>query len=449
MEDVIAAVSTAKGIGAISIVRLSGEESIDIVNKIFKGKDLTKVKSHTIHYGHIIDKNEVLDEVLVSIFLSPKTFTKENVVEINCHGGIYVTNKILELCVINGARLATPGEFTRRAYLNGRIDLTQAESVMDIIDAKTKSTLRMANYGLRGDIKKLITNYRYKLLTCISKVEVNIDYPEYEDEVQINESVLKPTLSDLITEVDEVIKKSENSLLLKQGINSAIIGKPNVGKSSLLNALLREDKAIVTDIAGTTRDIIEGVVNIGGVVLNLIDTAGVRQTEDIVEKIGVEKSKKIIEQASLIILVFDNSKKLDDIDKELLNLTANKTRIIVVNKSDLDRKIELDLLNDYILVTSFSEDDINRLENKIKEITNIKDLEDSEITYVTSARAIAKLRIAKDRLNDALNGIELGMPIDIVNIDISSAWKALGEIIGEVSSDELINELFANFCLGK
>ncbi|MDD2259131.1 MAG: tRNA uridine-5-carboxymethylaminomethyl(34) synthesis GTPase MnmE [Bacilli bacterium] len=448
-NETICAISTANGTGAISIVRLSGFDAINIVNKIFKGKDLNKVKTHTINYGHIFDKNEMLDEVVVSVFKSPKTYTKEDIVEINCHGGQYVTSKILELVILNGARLAEPGEFTKRAFLNGRIDLTQAESVMDLIDAKTKNTLRMANFGLRGDIKNLISKFRRSILDCILKIEVNIDYPEYESEEQITTEFLLPTIKNNIIDINKIIEKSENSILIKEGITTAIIGKPNVGKSSILNALLREDKAIVTDIAGTTRDIIEGKINVGGVILNLIDTAGIRETSDIVEKIGVEKAKKIINSASLIIIVFDFSTELNENDNLILKLTENKNRIIVINKSDLPKKINLEILGEYLLLSAFSEKDINILENKIREVTNLKNIDNKEATYVTSIRAMTKLKLARDNLDNALVSVKNEMPIDIISIDLKAAWRALGEIIGEVSSEELLDEMFANFCLGK
>jgi tRNA modification GTPase len=449
MNETIVAISTAIGKAAISIVRMSGDEAISIANSLFKGTDLRKVPSHTVHYGKVVDHQEEVDEVLVTVFRAPKSFTAENVVEIHCHGGAFVTNQVLALCVRNGARLATPGEFTKRAFLNGRIDLTQAESVMDMIEAQTKASLKMANQGLRGDIRDMIVRYRAKIMHSITQIEVNIDYPEYEDEAQITEDVLEPLVNELLEELKSVIERSENSILLKQGIDTVIIGKPNVGKSSLLNALLREEKAIVTDIAGTTRDSVEGLINVGGLILNLIDTAGIRYTEDIVEKIGVEKTKKILSQASLVLLVFDYSSKLDSIDLELLEQTKEKTRIVIVNKVDLEKKIDLDKVGEYLLLSSFNKEDIIRLEQNIKEVTNIQELEDNQARYVTSTRAIAKLKTAHQHMIQAKEAIEKQTPIDMITIDLTQAWKALGEIIGEVSSDELINEMFANFCLGK
>lgn len=448
-DETICAISTASGTGAISIVRLSGRNAIEIVNGVFKGKNLNKVKSHTINYGHIIDKEEIIDEVMVTIFKSPKTYTKEDIVEINCHGGPYVTSKVLELMILKGARLAEAGEFTKRAFLNGRIDLTQAEAVMDLIEASTQNTLRMANFGIRGDIKNLITRFRKSILDCILKIEVNIDYPEYETEEQITKDYLLPTINANIKEIEEIIKKSENSILIKEGITTAIIGKPNVGKSSILNALLKEDKAIVTNVAGTTRDIVEGKVNVGGVVLNLIDTAGIRETNDIVEKIGVSKAKKILSDASLIIIVFDFSTELNDNDLLVLKLTQNKDRIIVVNKSDLPKKIDLTVLGDHLLLSSFNEDDIELLEKRIREVTNFKNIDTTKATYVTSVRAMTKLKFARENLDNAISSLKNEMPIDIINIDLRAAWRALGEIIGEVSSEELLDEMFANFCLGK
>ena len=447
-EDTIAQVSTALANNAISIIKVSGTQSISIVSKVFS-KDLNDVKSHTIHYGFIKDKDTIIDEVLVSVFRSPKSFTAEDVVEINCHGGIFVTNKVLELLLANGAREAQPGEFTKRAFLNGRIDLTQAEAVMDTIEANTANSLKLAGLGLSGQTKKLIKGFRDKVLQTMLKIEVNIDYPEYEDEEQITNEVLYPSLKSLLSDIDIVLAKSEVSQVIKNGIKTAIVGKPNVGKSSLLNALLREDKAIVTSIAGTTRDIVEGEVNIGGIVLKLIDTAGVRETEDVVEKIGVSKSKKALMDAELVIVVLDNNQALDETDMELLNASNNKKRVIVVNKRDLDNKLDLSKLDKYILMSTFDEADISKLEKEIKNLCNISDMLNIDATYIGNARQIAKLKDAKQNLLDAINGLNNNMPIDIVNIDIKNAWLNLGDILGENSSEELIDELFKRFCLGK
>ena len=448
-KDTIASISTALANGAISIVRLSGDDAISIVNEIFGKADLTKAKSHTITYGHIYDNGEVVDEVLVSVFKAPKTFTREDVVEINCHGGIYVTNKILELVVSKGARLAEPGEFTKRAYLNGRIDLTQAESVMDIIEAKTKTSLKMANYGLSGATKKLITNFKEKLLKCILEIEVNIDYPEYEDEIQVTTDVLKPSVDELILDIKKIIDKAEQASIIKNGIKTAIIGKPNVGKSSLLNALLKEDKAIVTDIAGTTRDIVEGNINVGGVLLHLIDTAGIRDASDTVEQIGVKKSKQILSEAELVILVFDYSEKLSEIDIELLKQTKDKTRIIIVNKNDLNKLIDLDQLDDYLLISSFNEKDIEKVTDRIKEVCKISDITDIDASYIGNSRQMGLLRRCYDSLLEAKKGIESNDPIDLINIDLTNSYNYLLEILGELSSADLVEEMFARFCLGK
>lgn len=449
MNDTIVAISTACGQGAISIVRLTGEESIEMVKKSFLGKDLSKVKSHTINYGKIVDNGEIVDEVMVSVLRAPKTYTKEDVVEINCHGGAFVTQKVLEVMLKNGARLAEPGEFTKRAFLNGRIDLTQAEAVMDMIDAKTKESLRMANSALRGDIYNLVDGLRQKLLTCIAKIEVNIDYPEYEDEEQITQNSLKPVLLEVKSSLDDLIKKSEISQIIKDGIDTVIIGKPNVGKSSLLNGVLREKKAIVTNIAGTTRDIVEGRVNLGGIVLNLIDTAGIRDTDDVVEKIGVEKSIEAINKADLVMLVFDNSQELTQEDINLLERTKDKNRIVIVNKSDLKNKLNLEKINDYILMSALSEKDICTLEEKIKSMYRIGDLGEIDATYISNSRQIGKLHEAMKSINDALEGVYSGQVVDMINVDISLAWKALGDIVGANASDTLVTELFSKFCLGK
>lgn len=446
--DTIAAISTALGAGAISIVRLSGDEAIDIVNKCFVGKDLNKVESHTITYGHIVEDGKIIDEVLVSVFKAPKTYTRENVVEINCHGGMYVTNRILEIMLNNGARIAESGEFTKRAFLNGRIDLTRAEAVMDVINSQTESALALANGGLRGDVYNMVQGLRKELIDCIAKIEVNIDYPEYEEENYISNEILKPTLSNIKNKLEKILERAQSSLMLKDGIDTAIIGKPNVGKSSILNALTREKKAIVTDVAGTTRDIVEGKITIGGVVLNLIDTAGVRETEDIVEKIGIDKAKEALEKAKLVLLVLDGSRPFEEEDRKLLELTENKERLIILNKSDLPLINEAKDKAD-IIITSSDDNDIVNLEEAIKKVCNIKEINNVDATYVGNARQLSKMKEALKAVKEALNSIDFGLPIDIVNIDISNAWNSLGEIIGKVSSDDLLDTLFSNFCLGK
>ena len=446
-NETIVSISTALGTGAISIVRLSGNKAINIVNSVFKGEDLRKVKSHTIHYGHIYDNDKLIDEVLISVFKAPKTYTKEDVVEINCHGGILVTNKILELMLEKGAVMAEPGEFTKRAFLNGRIDLTKAEAVMDIINSQTDRSLKCATLALRGDIYELITNFRNKLVNCIAKIEVNIDYPEYEDEEVITNEYLQPVLTELKIELEEILEKAKTSTIIKEGIKTAIIGQPNVGKSTLLNAFLRENKAIVTEIAGTTRDIVEGKVAVGGVLLNLVDTAGVRQTEDLVEKLGVLKTKEVLNEADLIILVLDNNQKLNNVDKELLDITKNKNRIVVINKIDLERKIDYD--GEAIEVSLIEKNAIDKVERKIIEMYNIADINDIDASYISNIRQIGKIKDALKNINEALKGIKLKYPVDIINIDIKNSWNDLGEIIGESNPEELINTLFSNFCLGK
>lgn len=445
--ETIVAVSTALGQGAISIVRMSGKESINIINKIFKGKDLTKVDSHTINYGKIYYKEEYVDEVLVSIFKAPKTYTKEDVVEINCHGSLFVVDKILEILIENGARLAKPGEFTKRAFLNGRIDLTQAEAVMDVINSQTESSLEVANIAMQGKVHKLVSGFREKLLNCIAKIEVNIDYPEYEDEFVVTNEYLKPMLLNLQKELEDILLKAKTSKYIKEGIRTAIIGQPNVGKSSLLNALLREDKAIVTDIAGTTRDIVEGKINVGGLLLNLVDTAGIRETIDAVEKIGVEKTKQVLNEAELVILLLDNSKPLNEIDLELLELTKDKTRIVVINKKDLEKK---NLYNgDAVEISLLDNKSAEIIENEIKKKCNISNINKIDATYIGNARQISKIKESLNSINDAIKGIEEGYPVDMINVDITSAWNSLGELIGQGNAEELINNLFTNFCLGK
>lgn len=449
-DDIIVGISTAFAEGAISIVRLSGAGSIELVNKIFKGKDLTKVASHTINYGHIIDSNNnVIDEVLVSVFKAPKTYTKEDVVEINCHGGMFVTNQIYELLVLNNARPANPGEFTKRAFLNGRIDLTKAEAVMDIIEAENLSASQMATSALMGSTKEKVDDLRKRLMDIISIISVNIDYPEYDDVEELTNNQILPKVKDIYTDIINILEHSKSAKYLKNGVETAIIGKPNVGKSSLLNALLEEQKAIVTAIPGTTRDTIEAKINLGSVTLNLIDTAGIRNTEDVVEKIGVEKSYEVISKAELVLLVLDGSRELDDSDKELLKLVNNKKHLIIVNKSDLNQIIDLKELNNPIIISTSNIKDIEKLKAEITRIIGIYDLKNKDVTYISNARQIEKFSKAKDEILESLNEINNNLSIDFIDIHLRAAWLYLGEIIGETSTESLIDELFSRFCLGK
>jgi len=447
MEDTICAISTASGVGAISIVRVSGEKSIDIVSKIFKGPDLHKVKSHTIHYGFIYDKNEKIDEVLVSVMLAPRTYTTEDIIEINSHGGINTTNKILELLLENGCRLAEPGEFTKKAFLNGRIDLIEAESVNDLINAKNDAARTLALNNMEGRLTKKIRDIRNSVVNIMANIEVNIDYPEYEDIEIVTKDSLLPNLKEIKEKIEEILKNSKNGRLINEGINIAIVGKPNVGKSSLLNTFLGSDKAIVTNIAGTTRDIVEGSITLNGFLVNFIDTAGIRETEDIVEKIGVEKSKKAIEQADLVIIVLNNNEELSEYEEELIKNVSEEKRIIFVNKSDLDNKLTLDL--EYISGNTITEDGINNLKDKIIEKLQLENVLMKDMTYMSNIRQIDLLKKALNSLNMAIDNLSTGMPVDIVEIDITNVWNILGEITGDTYHDELINTLFSNFCLGK
>ncbi len=450
-DDTIAAISTSLGEGAVSIIRLSGKQAIEIGNKLFKGKDLTQVKSHTIHYGHIIDPEDikVVDEVLLTVMRSPRTYTTEDIIEINCHGGVFVTNKILEFTLTLGARLAEPGEFTKRAFLNKRIDLAQAESVMDLINAKTDASLNLAVNALDGRVSNLIKNLRKEVLSIIANIEVNIDYPEYDDAVVVTHQILKPEIEKVLKEMNHILEVAKTGKIIREGIKTVIVGRPNVGKSSLLNKMMREEKAIVTEIAGTTRDLIEGYINIGGITLNLIDTAGIRETKDIVESIGVNRTKKEINEAELILLVLNNSESLTEDDKKLLNLTKDKKRIIIVNKIDLPSKMNKENLEHYIETSMLNDEGIELLEKEIKKLFELGDIKNKDINYLSNTRHIAKLKKARHSLKEALLSIKDEIPIDMIEIDVKEAWIYLGEILGEEVSDNLLDELFSKFCLGK
>ena len=450
MNDTIVAISTTMGVGAISIVRLSGKEAISIVNKSFKGKNLEEVATHTINYGHIYDENEIIDEVLVSVMKGPRSFTAEDIVEINCHGGIITTNRILETMLNNGARLAEPGEFTKRAFLNGRIDLVKSEAVMDLIESKSDEARKIALSQLGGRTSSLITEFRDTLKFLLSSIEVNIDYPEYYDiEVMTIEKV-KEKVSEMKKKLAELVKESENTATIKNGIKTVIIGKPNVGKSSILNKLLEQEKAIVTDIAGTTRDIVEGEIYLDGVLLNIIDTAGIRSTEDVVEKIGVEKSLSMIDEADLVIVVLNSNEVLSDEDKEILEKTKEKTRIIVLNKNDLTRNLLLPVdLNNVVETNTNDFSGINSLKAKIKELFNLEQIATKDYTYLTNSRQISLAKQAYKRLLSAEQAIENDEPVDIIEIDLKECFDTLGEIIGATYSEEIIDNLFENFCVGK
>ena len=450
MNDTITAISTTPGIGAISIIRVSGKDAIKIVSKIFTN-DLTKKESHTINYGYIKDKNETIDEVLVSLMKAPKTFTKEDVVEINCHGGITTTRKVLELLLENGCRLAEPGEFTKRAFLNGRIDLTKAQAVSDLINVKSENARKIAIRNLQGNTTTKIKELRNKLIDIISNIEVNIDYPEYLDIEIMTKQKIKKELVTIKEDINKIIENSKNSKIIENGINVAIIGRPNVGKSSILNILLHEEKAIVTDIPGTTRDIVEAQINLDGNILNLIDTAGIRKSSDVVEQIGVNKSLKQIEEADLIILVLNNNEELTEEDKNLLDLTQNKKRIIVVNKNDLERNLKLPqkYKQDIIYTNTLDESGIESLKDKIKEMFNIGKIDYNDYTYLSNISSLKTLEQAKTSLLEAEKSLNKGEEIDMIEIDLKNAWQLLGEIIGETYSEELLDNLFQNFCVGK
>lgn len=449
MNDTIVAISTALGVGAISIIRLSGNNAIEIANSMFKGKDLSKVDSHTINYGHIIDGDNIIDEILVSVMKAPKTFTCEDVVEINCHGGIATTNKILELALLKGARLAEPGEFTKRAFLNGRIDLIEAEAVMDVINAKTEQSRKLSINQLDGSISIIIRNFRQKLLELLANIEVNIDYPEYEDiEVMTNKNI-ENEIENIKNSLKTIIDESENGKVIRNGIKVAIVGRPNVGKSSILNRILNENKAIVTDIEGTTRDIVEGQASIDGVLFNFVDTAGIREAKDIVEQIGIERSKNEINNSDLVLLVLNNNDVLNKEDKNLISSLPEQS-LIVINKNDLDSKLNVNDLNkDYVYINTIDVDGIEPLKNKIKEIFNLEKIKNSDCTYLSNARQISLAKEAYAITKDVEEGIKNSVPTDLIEIDIKRIWEKLGEMLGDTYSDELINQLFSQFCLGK
>ncbi|GFZ78412.1 tRNA modification GTPase MnmE [Compostibacillus humi] len=455
--DTITAISTPIGEGAIAIVRLSGPEAISIAATIFTGKNLHEVESHTIHYGKIIDpeSEEVADEVMVSVMRAPKTFTREDVVEINCHGGMVAVNRVLQIVLDQGARIAEPGEFTKRAFLNGRIDLSQAEAVMDLIRAKTDKAMNVALKQMDGRLSSLIQRLRQDLLETVAHVEVNIDYPEYDDVEEMSHEMMRKKTKEVHEEIQKLLSVAKQGKILREGLATAIIGRPNVGKSSLMNTLVQENKAIVTDIPGTTRDIIEEYVNVKGVPLRLVDTAGIRETEDIVEKIGVERSRKVLKESDLILLVLNYNEPLSDEDRNLFEAVKGLEYIVIVNKTDLEQKLNMDEVRELagekpVIATSLvREEGVEQLEEAIRNIFFAGEIESGDLTYVSNVRHIQLLKKAAKALEDAMEAIELGMPLDVIQIDVTRTWEFLGEIIGDTASDALIDQLFSQFCLGK
>ena len=446
MVENICAPATPYGSSAISIIRCSGPDTFKLINKIFKGKDLTKVPTHTMHFGYIMDGKEIIDEVLCNVFVGPKSFDGENTIEINCHGGILVTNKVLSLLLRSGFRMAERGEFSKRAFLNKRLDLTQAEAIMDVIGAQNDIALRVGTNSLRKSTTNLIRTFRDNLLDVLAKIEVNIDYPEYEDSVEVTNNYLLPLIDKMLIDMKEILRNSEISKIAIHGIKTAIVGKPNVGKSSILNMLLDEEKAIVSDIPGTTRDLVEGSLNVGNITLHLVDTAGIRESDDYVEKIGIERSTKAINEANLIFLVLDSTKELDDTDKELIRLTESKPRIIIANKSDGEAVWSMD---EAVYMSAKEKLGIKELTDKLNEVTNIDTLNIDEGKFLANQRQVDLMKKAYNHLVNAKEACEMEIDVDLIEIDLKQAFDYLGNITGDSSPEELITALFTKFCLGK
>lgn len=456
--DTITSISTPMGEGAIGIVRLSGPQAVEIADKLYKGKHLLNdVPSHTINYGHIIDpeSKEVIEEVMVSVLRAPKTFTREDIIEINCHGGILTINRVLELTMTYGARMAEPGEFTKRAFLNGRIDLSQAEAVMDFIRSKTDRASKVAMNQIEGRLSDLIKKQRQSILEILAQVEVNIDYPEYDDVEDATTEFLLEQSKEIKQEINRLLDTGAQGKIMREGLSTVIVGKPNVGKSSMLNNLIQDNKAIVTEVAGTTRDVLEEYVNVRGVPLRLVDTAGIRETEDIVEKIGVERSRKALSQADLILFVLNNNEALTQEDYTLYEVVKNEDVIVIVNKMDLEQNIDInevkDMIGDTPLIQTsmLKQEGIDELEIQIRDLFFGGEVQNQDMTYVSISRHISLLKQARQTIQDAIDAAESGVPMDMVQIDLTRTWEILGEIIGETASDELIDQLFSQFCLGK
>lgn len=457
MEHTIAAIATSTmSSGGISVIRLSGEDAVEIADKIFKsvkGIKLTDVASHTVHYGHIVSNEKVIDDVLVIVMRAPNTYTREDVVEIDCHGGILVTRKVLEACIDAGASPAQPGEFTKRAFLNGRIDLSQAEAVIDVINSKNDYALKSSVNQLDGVLSRKIRNIREIIINHVAYIEAALDDPEH---ISLDNYVdnVKNDVDNCVNIVDNLVKNAENGRIMRDGINTVILGKTNAGKSSLLNALAKEERAIVTDIEGTTRDALEEQINIGGITLNLIDTAGIRKTEDIVENIGVEKAKKIALNADLIIYVVDGSRPLDNNDTEIMELIKEKKVIVLLNKSDIGQIVSKNDLNclscyDIISISAKEETGLDKLEDSIKNLFFTGNITSNEEIYITNARHKSLLNEALNSLRLVSEGINDGVSEDFLTIDLMNAYEKLGLIIGEAVEDDLADQIFSKFCMGK
>ncbi len=454
----IAAISTAVGEAGIGIVRMSGTRSLEIANKIFKGSVVDRLdesKSRKMVYGHIIDGGEVVDEVLIAYMKEPHTYTREDVVEVYCHGGIISVKKVLDLILRSGARLAEPGEFTKRAFLNGRLDLSQAEAVMDIINAKTDKSYEASLSQLEGSLSKKIGELREEILNILARVEASIDYPGEDsvEDVAYREIIEKGNY--VKDEINKLIKTSQRGTILRDGLNTVILGKPNVGKSSLLNAILRENRAIVTDVPGTTRDVIEEFINIDGIPLKIVDTAGIRDTDDLVEKIGVDKARSLVNNADLIIAVFDASEELNDEDREIVDLIRDKKAIVIINKIDLDKKFDeeyllKELASKKIIQSSMVKElGLEELEDAIKEMFYSGNLEIGSDIVITNIRHKNQLERAKKNIEDVVEAAEMNVPIDCVEVDLKSCWENLGEISGDTISEDILDKIFSEFCLGK
>lgn len=452
--DTIAAISTPKGEGGIGIIRISGDKSFEILDKIFKPKNPNKdLGFYQFNYGFIHDGEKVIDESMVVRMKAPKTYTCEDVVEVNCHGGQFVTQKVLELVLKNGARHAEQGEFTKRAFMNGRIDLSQAEAVMDLIQGKTEKSISLSLDQLRGDLRDKINSFKKALLDITAHVNVVLDYPEegIDDPLPVE---LRDNLEAVYEEATRLIESYDKGKKIKEGIKTVIVGKPNVGKSTLLNSLLREERAIVTHVAGTTRDVIEEVINIKGIPLVLVDTAGIRQTDDIVENIGVEKSKEFIEKADLVLLVLDASRELENEDREVINqINENHKKVIVLlNKIDLERKIDLDEYNfeNIVEISAQKNVGIEDMEEKIYSFIVDEKVEDSsEKLIITNVRHKTALEKTKDAIRNIFETIDMGLPMDLISVDLKEALDSLSEITGEISSEDILDHVFGNFCVGK